>query len=81
MFYYKTSISDRINIDRTISILSGYDGNEFFQSVYSTGILNSQFYIINYQLKYGDVKVSTGILNLGKRVAVWNRYKIHNFLK
>ena len=29
-------------------------------------------------LIYGDVKVSTGVLTLGKRVAVRNRFKIRN---
>lgn len=40
-------------------------------------VINCPLSTVNCQL-YGDVKVSTGVLNLGKRVAVWNRYKIHN---
>ena len=31
--------------------------------------------------QYGGVKVSTGIVRYGKRVAVWARYKTYNFLK
>lgn len=32
-------------------------------------------------LLHGDVKVSTGVVSLGKRAAVRNRFKIRNFKK
>lgn len=45
----------------------------------ATGIVYSV--LMHIKIKYGDVKVSTGVVSLGKRVVVRNHYKIRKLLK